>query len=319
VIVPAPNSPAVSIIVALHNCLHLTQAMLRSLDATWPAQITREVILVDDASSDGTGAWLAALPATQQRRVISLEHNAGYAVANNLGARSATGQRLLFLNNDLEFSPGWFEPLLRTHLSLGANAGVTGNVQRRWDSNAVDHAGIRFGPKGKPEHRTDLPFRRTGRFRVTESVTGACFMIDRDLWSRFGGFDERYRNGCEDIDLCLRIRERGLYVGVALDSCIRHHVSCSPGRRDHDEENTRRLFARWESTIATLALKRWSADALDYGWTSPRDPKAASSALALLLYRVGLRRTPPRAARDGVQQALAAEQARWARLARAGD
>ena len=315
-IVPAPTSPAVSIIVALHNCLHLTQAMLRSLDATWPADVTRELILVDDASSDGTRAWLAALPPTPQRRFIHVAQNVGYAAANNLGARDATGQRLLFLNNDLEFSPGWVEPLLRAHARLGDTAGVTGNVQRRWDSDAVDHAGIRFGPKGKPEHRSDLPFRRAGRFRSTDAVTGACFVIDRELWARLGGFDERYRNGCEDVDLCQRVRELGLPVGVALDSCIRHHVSRSPGRRDHDEENTRRLFARWEGTLASLALKRWSADELDVGWTSPRDPRAAASALALLLYRVGLRRTAPRAARDGIRRALAAEQERWARIAR---
>jgi GT2 family glycosyltransferase len=260
VIVPAPTSPAVSIIVALHNCLHLTQAMLRSLDATWPADVTRELILVDDASSDGTRAWLAALPPIPQRRFIHVAQNVGYAAANNLGARDATGQRLLFLNNDLEFHPGWLEPLLRAHARLGDTAGVTGNVQRRWDSDAVDHAGIRFGPKGKPEHRSDLPLRRAGRFRSTDAVTGACFVIDRDLWARLGGFDERYRNGCEDVDLCLRVRALGRHVGVALDSCIRHHVSQSPGRREHDEENTRRLFARWEGTLASLALKRWSAD-----------------------------------------------------------
>jgi GT2 family glycosyltransferase len=316
VIVPAPTSPAVSIIVALHNCLHLTQAMLRSLDATWPADVTRELILVDDASSDGTRAWLAALPPIPQRRFIHVAQNVGYAAANNLGARDATGQRLLFLNNDLEFHPGWLEPLLRAHARLGDTAGVTGNVQRRWDSDAVDHAGIRFGPKGKPEHRSDLPLRRAGRFRSTDAVTGACFVIDRDLWARLGGFDERYRNGCEDVDLCLRVRALGRHVGVALDSCIRHHVSQSPGRREHDEENTRRLFARWEGTLASLALKRWSADELDVGWTSPRDPRAAASALALLFYRVGLRRTAPRAARDGIRRALAAEQERWARIAR---
>jgi GT2 family glycosyltransferase len=126
VIVPAPTSPAVSIIVALHNCLHLTQAMLRSLDATWPADVTRELILVDDASSDGTRAWLAALPPIPQRRFIHVAQNVGYAAANNLGARDATGQRLLFLNNDLEFHPGWLEPLLRAHARLGDTAGVTG-------------------------------------------------------------------------------------------------------------------------------------------------------------------------------------------------
>ncbi len=313
---PAPAAPAVSVVVCLHGCLPLTQAMLRSLEATWPAGLSHEVILVDDASGDATRDWLLRQPAGDARRTILLDTNHGYAAANNLGARAATGRHLLFLNNDLEFGPGWAEPLLRAHARLGAAAGITGNVQRRWDSGAVDHAGIRFGPKGKPEHIRDLPLRRRERFQPTDAVTGACFLIDRDLWLELGGFDERYRNGCEDIDLCLRVRARGRSVGVALDSCVRHHVSASPGRRDHDEENTRRLFDRWSDTIAALALRRWTADELDRTWTSPRSPQATLAALQLLLYRAGLRRTAPLAAREGVRRALDAERARWLRLDR---
>lgn len=314
VIDPAPALPAVSIIVGLHNCLPLTQAMLRSLAATWPANVSYELILVDDASSDPTRDWLRSLPPGPERRIILLDSNHGYAATNNCGARVATGRRLLFLNNDLEFFPDWADSLLQAHERLGPRAGITGNVQRRWDSNEVDHAGIRFGPQGKPEHIRELPFRLRGRWRTADAVTGACFLIDRDLWTRLSGFDERYRNGCEDIDLCLRVRELGRSVGVALDSCVRHHVSPSPGRRDHDEENTRRLFARWGETIAALSLKRWTEDELDRNWTSPRLPDSASSALQLLLYRLGLRGTAPSSAQVGVRRALANEQARWNRL-----
>lgn len=311
---PAPALPAVSIIVGLHNCLPLTQAMLRSLAATWPVAVTHELILVDDASTDGTRDWLRSLPMGPERRVILLDSNVGYAAANNHGARAATGRRLLFLNNDLEFSPSWAESLLQAHERLGPRAGITGNVQRRWDSDEVDHVGIRFGPKGKPEHIRELPFRRRGRWRPVDAVTGACFLVNRDLWTRLGGFDERYRNGCEDIDLCLRVRELNCAVGVALDSCVRHHVSPSPGRRDHDEENTRRLFARWNKTIAALALTRWTEEELDRHWTSPRAPDAAREALQLLLFRLGLRRTPPPPAREGIQRTLDGERARWTRL-----
>lgn len=315
---PTPAAPAVSVVVCLHGCLPLTQAMLRSLASTWPASVSHELILVDDASQDATREWLARLPVGPQQRVILLDTNHGYAVANNRGAQAATGRHLLFLNNDLEFAPGWVEPLFRAHARLGASAGITGNVQRRWDSGAVDHAGIRFGPKGKPEHVRDLPFRTQGRFERTDAVTGACFLIDRDLWQQLGGFDERYRNGCEDIDLCLRARALGRSVGVALDSCVRHHVSASPGRRDHDEENTRRLFDRWSDAIASLAVRRWAADELDRTWTSPRSPQTALAALHLLLFRTGLRRTAPAAAWEGIRRALEAERTRWRELARRG-
>ena len=92
----------VSFIIPLYNCLAHTQECLRTLQASLPAWLEHEIILVDDGSTDGTRAWLATLGAPC--RVLLNERNAGYAAANNRGAAVARGRILVLLNNDLILS-----------------------------------------------------------------------------------------------------------------------------------------------------------------------------------------------------------------------
>jgi GT2 family glycosyltransferase len=133
---------------------------------------------------------------------------------------------------------------------------LIGNVQRQLRTGEIDHAGIVIGETGKPEHLRRMPAwidaRSRSRYRVP-AVTGACLLVERALWEQLGGFDEAYVNGGEDIDLCLRARARGRINAVALRSVIRHHVSASPGRKQRDEENSRRLMLRWQHEFAAAA------------------------------------------------------------------
>lgn len=314
----APTSPApkVSLLVPLYHCLPLTQAMLASLDATWPAAVRRELIFIDDGSTDGTRDWLASLRRPDVRILLN-ERNLGYAASNNRGAALAQGRFLLLLNNDVVLLPGWLEPLLAAHRSLGSRAGVVGNVQATVADGTLDHAGIQINLKGKPEHvRTLPPGQQLGwrRIRSAEAVTGACLLIERPLWQDLHGFDEGFINGCEDIDLCFRVTERGRRIVVALRSRVLHHVSSSPGRKRRDEANTHRLTRRWRAHLVQLAARRWCADFLEREWTHPRNPEQAGAAAAALFYRLHLRRTPPALAVDGMTAAIDAELARWVRL-----
>src|SRR6516165_5194774 len=132
--------PEISIIIPVFNCLALTQACLKSLEETIGFRADFEVILIDNASTDGTPEWLATLPAPRYR-VIRNEINLGYAGANNAAARLAEGRLLLLLNNDTVLLPGWLEPMLRV-LAHAQKAGLVGNVQREAESGLIDHAGI---------------------------------------------------------------------------------------------------------------------------------------------------------------------------------
>lgn len=311
----SPRSPRVSFIIPLYNCLGLTQAMLASLQASLPGDLTHEIIFVDDGSTDGTRAWLATLPPEIQ--VVLNEKNLGYAAANNRGAAIAHGEFLALLNSDLILSPGWIEPMLEANHRLGAQAGVIGNVQRAVRTGAIDHAGIFFNHKGKPEHLREAPppwwSRLVAPTRVVEAVTGACTLIDASLWRELGGFDEGYANGCEDVDLCFRALAAGRCNVVALSSVVQHHVSASPNRKRRDEENTYRLTRRWQRELVQRSVRSWCRHYYETCSLTPRDPEYAL-AWRLWLHAAGFTSVPPPEAVAATTQAIEVELERWRKM-----
>ncbi|MBK8858385.1 MAG: glycosyltransferase family 2 protein [Opitutaceae bacterium] len=301
----------VSFIIPLYNCLPLTRACVASLQATLPAGLEHEIILVDDGSNDGTREWLQTL-STPFRTLLN-ERNLGYAGANNRAAAHARGECLFFLNNDLVLLPGWFEPM-HAILRTRPEAGLVGNVQLHAGSGAIDHTGVYFNHQGKPVHDTTRPWpARLSGCRSVAAMTAACFGIRRDLWNRLEGFDPEFINGCEDIDLCLRARAAGNRNYVSLRSRVRHHISQSPGRKQHDEQNTLRLFLRWRDEIARLAAHDWSRRFIELHWDQSFvfDDALGRCALGYWLH---LLPTPPARILAGVQQSITRELARWSAL-----
>lgn len=306
-------------VVPLFNCLPLTQAMLASLEATMPPNVSYEVIFVDDGSTDGTREWLSALDGDRLRVVIN-ERNLGYAGANNRGAAVARGKFLALLNNDLVLLPGWMEPMLAAHETLGARAGVIGNVQLDATTGSVDHAGIVINVQGKPVHARTLPccsrLPWSSPVREVPAVTGACLLIARELWIRLGGFDEAYVNGGEDVDLCFRARAAGHVTAVALRSVVRHHVSSSAGRKLRDEENSYRLARTWGREFLEVsghATYEWSHAHLAAALREPRALEYQTT-LRALAHALHLRRSPPPEAVQAIESGQAGEFERWHRM-----
>ena len=304
----------VSFVIPLFNNLALTRACVESLQATLPARLAHEIILVDDGSTDGTRAWLATL--TTPFRVVRNDRNLGYAAANNRAAVLATGRYLALVNNDLVFLPGWLERLLAAHRSLGARAGLVGNIQLDFRTGVVDHTGIIINRAGKPEHDRTPPTRLARVFqpvRRVPAVTGACVVLERALWEKLGGFDEAFVNGGEDIDLCFRARATGRINAVALRSVVRHHISPSVGRKLHDEQNSYLLAQRWRREFVAAAdgpMREWCRKYLE---SIAADPRLADRVLArrAWFYVRHLRGTPPPEALANLEAALDREFARW--------
>lgn len=301
----------VSFIVPLYNCLPLTQAMLASLQQTLPPGLQHEIILVDDGSTDGTREWAKTL--VSPVRAALNEKNLGFAGTCNRGASVASGELLFFLNNDLVLLPGWFEPMQAAFRRYD-DAALVGNVQLDAATRVRDHTGLRFNHKAKPEHDTRQPLlSRVSGYRRVPALTGACFAIRRTLWQSFGGFDEGFHNGGEDVDLCLRALAAGNSNYVALRSVVLHHVSASPGRKLRDEANSQRLMLRWQHDIIPLAARAWSGHFIATHWDQSfvYDDSLGRGAL---YHWLGVLPEPPAAVQDGVRIAIQHELDRWSQI-----
>jgi GT2 family glycosyltransferase len=248
------DSPMLSIVTATWNNLAYSKPYLESLLAH-PPPAPWELVWVDDGSTDGTRDWLRGLPAARHRVLLN-EHNLGFAGANNRGANMARGDVLALLNNDLVLTSGWCAPMLES-LGTIAKVGAVGNVQLDAKTGRVDHAGVCFNLVGTGEHHlrgSSRPPPGPGAFHP--AVTAACLLIRRDVFFAHQGFDENYRNGCEDLDLCLRLSGRGFRHWVDHRSVIHHHVSASRGRREGDL-NLRRFLQTWGEKTHRIGQAQW--------------------------------------------------------------
>jgi GT2 family glycosyltransferase len=301
----------VSFIIPLYNRLDLTQPCLESLQATIPRGLAHEIILIDDGSTDGTREWIATLGAPF--RVLLNERNLGYAATNNRGAAAATGEVLALLNSDLILTRRWLQPMLR--LVRKRRVGIVGNLQLRASDRVLDHAGILFTRKCKPAHDDRrLWLLAPWRSRRVPAITAACLLVRRELFLQLRGFDETFRNGCEDIDLCFRARARGHSVRVALHSRILHHVSASRGENPKNEYNSRRLAVRWRDELLRLSAHHSSRIYLHRQLDAPRE--SDPDTVWACLFHLAKLRTRPEARFAGAcaEELMAVEETRWEHL-----
>lgn len=235
--------PAISILMAVFNRLDLTRLCLPTLERSL-AGIDHEVIIVDDGSTDGTRDFLRTLPPPY--RVLFNNDKGNFAINNNRAATLARGETLCLLNNDTELPEDWLQPMLDV-LHRIPDAGIVGNVQRIPATGRHDHFGVCFPgwltPLHYGQHLLERPREITGRASRWGAVTAACVVVKKAVFESVGGFDPAYVNGCEDIDLCLRLHARGHWHYVSHQSEILHHKGSSPGRKNHNDANLARLKA----------------------------------------------------------------------------
>lgn len=234
----------VTVVVPLYNGLSYTKELISSLQA-FPSKYRTEVIFVDNASSDGTREFLASYKA------ILNDENRNFAGACNQGAREASGEYIVFLNNDTIVFNDWLSPLI-DELKENHNTGAVGNKQIFPGTKRIHHAGVFIDLGLHPKHYLEGILEsdpRVNKRRAMTCVTGACFAMRTEEFLNLGGFDEIYRNGYEDNDLCLKIIQSGKKVVYRPDSVIYHHVSKSAGRSTHSGENWRIFISRWGNIL----------------------------------------------------------------------
>jgi len=257
--------PRASIVIVTYGQRALTEQCLRSLHRSLGPRLGREfeLVLVDNASPDDTPELLRAW---SDRAVVELlPENRNFAGGCNAGARLAHGEALIFLNNDTEVTPGALEALAEQALEPGVS--VAG-CRLHFPDGTLQHAGVAFmrnrwlNGAAMPQHvfhhlSPELPAAQA--IYECDAVTAACMAVRADTFVRVGGFDEGFRNGLEDVDLCLRIRVLGEAVVYRGDVVVVHHEGASRGRGQQlvatperlamMRHNDDRFCARWAAHL----------------------------------------------------------------------
>lgn len=261
--------PRVSIIIPTRDQHKLLGACLRSIfeKTTYP---DFEVILVDNGTTDRE-----ALRLFEQYRVavVPFPGPFNYSRANNLGARKAGGEYLVLLNNDTEvITPGWLEELL--FYAENPDVGAVSPLLL-YPDRSVQHAGVVLGMRGTADHiMRGFPADSDGYFgslscaREVSAVTAACMALRRTTFLELGGFREDFRTIYQDVDLCLRLRARGMRILYTPRASLYHHESLSRGNR-YDALDRALILDLWGKVIA----------AGDPYFNSNLDPRSLSSKL----------------------------------------
>jgi glycosyltransferase involved in cell wall biosynthesis/Tfp pilus assembly protein PilF len=190
-------------------------------------RVPYELVLVDNGSTDSTGAYLEEMrsrPGPVRVQVLRNDENRGYPAGCNQGLAAAQGRYLVLLNNDTIVTQGWLEGLIALALHDWPHTGLVGPV-----SNCVAEPQRVLVDYHHPDGVAAFAERRRaflGQALTVDRLIGFCLLIRREVLDQVGGFDERFGLGFfDDDDLCLRARQAGFRLAVALGVFVHHFGS----------------------------------------------------------------------------------------------
>lgn len=275
-----------TVVVSFNTRDHLLRC-LASLEASL---VPLEVIVVDNASGDGSADAVAErFPAT---RLVRNAENVGFARASNQGLALARAPYVLLLNSDAEVRPGAVEAMValleaRPHVAAVGPRTVSGD-------GAVQ---VSFGPPLRPVHewrqrrlvrgvraRRPAALRRAAALAGVERepawLSGSCLLARRDALAAMGGFDEDFFLYEEDVDLCHRLRRAGWTLVFTPAAEVVHHLGRSmdqtPDRARLEYKRSHVLYYRKHNgPTATLLLRAYLAVTAGAGWVGSWTQPAA--------------------------------------------
>ena len=223
-----------------------------------------EIIVIENNSEQQeTFAYYKTIEEQENITVVTYKGEFNYSKINNFGAKYATGKYLLLLNNDTQvITMNWLEAMLM--YAQRSDVGAVG-AKLYYGDRTIQHAGVVIGLGA---HRTaghthykinydNLGYRgKLCYAQNVSAVTGACLMVKKSLYDELGGLDEDFRVALNDVDFCLRLREKG-YLNVFTPFAeLYHFESASRGIDVVDEAKAKRyeeesaLFRdRWKELL----------------------------------------------------------------------
>jgi GT2 family glycosyltransferase len=266
--------PRLAIIIVTFNSAADVGTCLESIPAA-AAATAHEVVVVDNASADGTAALVRER--FPDVRVLDAGANLGFARANNLGIRATAGELVLFLNPDTAPADGSIDRLVRVldtipHVAVAGPRIVDegGRVELSYGAMIGPFAELRQKllthghARGWPLISTQIE-RASLQGSFPDWVSGACLLIRRAELERAGLFDERYFLYTEDVDLCAAVRAQGGLVRFSPEAEVVHTRGASrasaPGPSEQAYRRSQLAFYRkhhpaWAPVLAAYLKVR---------------------------------------------------------------
>lgn len=257
------GDPMISIIIAnrdhaadLKRCI--TSILERSTYENY------EIIVVENGSSSPEiFDYYEELKEEPKVKLVVFERDFNYSAVNNLGASQAKGEYLLFLNNDTQvITVNWLEELLM--YAQREDVGAVGG-KLYYGNKTIQHAGVVLGLGAHRtaghshygQHRDNLGYMgRLCYAQDVSAVTGACLLVKRELFQEVGGLDESFAISLNDVDFCLKLRQKG-YLNVFTPFAeLYHFESLSRGLDDQGEKAQRyeresqQFREKWKDVLA---------------------------------------------------------------------
>ena len=271
------GEPLVSIIIPNKDAKEDLEKCIRSIKEKSTYKNYEILIVENNSETEDIFSYYKEISEDPAVRLLKWKREFNYSAINNFAAKKAKGDYLLFLNNDTEvITQDWIEELLGICQRPGT---AVAGARLYYGDKTIQHAGTVIGIGGIAGHMfVNLPQGRTGYMHKAaliqdlSAVTAACMMVKRSVFQEVQGFEEQLAVAFNDVDFCLRVREKNYLVVYNPYAELYHYESKSRGTED-SKEKVRRfqseiefMRCRWEKLLKAgdpyynknLSLTKWN-------------------------------------------------------------
>lgn len=273
-----PRSYRVTIIIPFKDKVEVLETCVNSVlhRTSFDAY---DILCVNNQSREKeTHAWMERMGDIERIHFLDYDKPFNFSALNNFAVARASGEMLLFLNSDTEvISPHWLEAMLEH--ACKPDVGAVG-ARLYYPNDTLQHAGILLGNvaglaghafKHISRFESDYYFGLPSVVRNVSGVTAACMMVKRNVFDETGGFDEKYfKITYNDVDFCLKLRDKGYKIIYTPFAELYHHESYSRGYA-FDNLAAEQLRKKWKSFIEYDPFYNENLTTLKEDWTLPEE------------------------------------------------
>lgn len=257
------GSPKISIVIANKDHKEDLKRCITSILEKSTYENYEIIIVENNSSQQEIFDYYDELKENERIKILTFEGDFNYSAVNNLGAANAEGEYILLLNNDTQvITVNWMEELLM--YAQREDVGAVG-AKLYYGDKTIQHAGVVLGLGAHrtaghshyKQHRDNLGYMgRLCYAQNVSAVTGACLLVKKTLFEEAGGLDESFAVSLNDVDFCLKLREKG-YLNVFTPFAeLYHFESISRGLDDNGEKAQRynkeseQFRTKWKDVLA---------------------------------------------------------------------